>query len=660
VLKVNSWYDRVTSEGYQPIFKSAPRQYQERNNRSALDNLEFIREKVKEWESDGFISQQAQPSLCVNPLTVVTKVDPESGKIKQRLCLDCSRYVNKLLEHQATNLEDIFTISEMELKDGFCCVFDLENQYFHVWLAPEAKKYFGFAVPDKAGRMQYYVFNIMVYGISTAAAIVTRLTKPIQSFLHDQGLRTSIYIDDGRICAASKEETELGMRLAVKSYVLAGWNIQWKKTDMKASQQVKFLGFIIDLSAFTYTAESGKEKEVLEGAKVICSHIEQKKAIPTRQVARLLGKMASMRVSHGSVVFLSTRSVQHQMGAVVLKDGWDGSITLSDRVGRELAWVIQNFQMFNGRGIRDEKGEEVLFSLQDTQRFQAEHSALQASEAALWVQEQSTSWTAPLDGKLKELEDFPGGTSGVQVSAGVQELEVIVRWLKSAARANPLSRWTRIVWHTSSRNCHHFCIKGSRQENIQDLVLSLKNEEAATHTEVKVIWVTNISAVIAEADGRSQQYSSTDEWGLVQEEFQAVVQKFQLQPTVDAFATRKNSVCQSFFSKWPQIGSAGIDFFSQRLSSEEVYYCCPPVAAAAHKIQRLLREEKITAIVVLPAWKSALHWAMLKDGRRFIPEIKDSMTWEGHCQDSGRGKSLLSRGTGIRLWAGLFKSGESA
>jgi len=82
------------------------------------------------------------------------------------------------------------------------------------------------------------------------------------------------------------------------------------------------------------------------------------------------------------------------------------------------------------------------------------------------------------------------------------------------------------------------------------------------------------------------------------------------------------------------------------------------VAAAAHMMQRLLREEKVTAIVVLPAWKSALHWAMLKDGKNFIPEFKDCIEWEGRCQDSGRGESLFSRGTGIRLWAGLFASGD--
>jgi len=196
--------------------------------------------------------------------------------------------------------------------------------------------------------------------------------------------------------------------------------------------------------------------------------------------------------------------------------------------------------------------------------MRVENADQQEGEAAAWVQEQSTSWTAPLDGKLKEIEDYPGGTSGKEISSGIQELKVIVRRLEMTARADASTRWTRIVWPTSSRNCHHFCNKGSRQEGIQQLVLLLKKEEAAAHTEVKVIWVIDIPAAIADADGPSQQYSSTDEWGIAREELQAITQRFQLQPTVDAFASRKNPVCQTFFSKWPQIGSAGIDFFSQQ------------------------------------------------------------------------------------------------
>jgi len=659
VLKVDTWYTRITTEGYQPVFQSPPQQYRERNNRSAQDNIEFVREKVQQWEQEGYVTQLERPSLCVNPLSVVTKVDPESGKTKKRVCLDCSRYVNKLLVRQTTNLEDIYSVSGMEVKEGFSCVFDLENQYFHVQLAPEAKKYFGFSLPGQDGKDRYYVFNIMIYGISTAVAVVTRLTKPIQSLLHDKGIRASIYVDDGRICGSTKEETESGMRLAVQAYILAGWNIQWKKTDMVAYQKVRYLGFCIDLNSFTYTAEAGKEREVKEGAEMVCSHIRNGISFPVRQLARLLGKMAAMRVSHGNIVYLCTRSTQHQMGVVVMRDGWDSDISLSARAGEELGWVIKNFSSFNGRGIRDETGEELVHSLQRTRELQAGNLAGQASDAAAWSQEQSTSWTVPLDGKVKELEDYPGGSGGPHILAGFQEMETIYQHLKVAARTAQQARWTRWVWLTSSRNCHHFITKGSRQQNIQDLVLAIKREEAIAHIELRVIWVTEVPTIIAEADSRSIQYSSTDEWGASRQDLQAVIERFRVSPTVDAFASRQNTICPSFYSKWPQLGGSGIDFFCQHLDSQEVYFCCPPVTAAAHMQQRLRRQANVTAIIVLPAWRSALHWAMLRNGESFIPEIKDCVEWEGHCQDSGRGESLFSRGSGIKLWAGLYISGKN-
>jgi hypothetical protein len=48
--------------------------------------------------------------------------------------------------------------------DNRTTVFDLENQFFHVKLAPEAYKFFGFAIPEKEGTEKYYSFIVMVYG----------------------------------------------------------------------------------------------------------------------------------------------------------------------------------------------------------------------------------------------------------------------------------------------------------------------------------------------------------------------------------------------------------------------------------------------------------------------------------------------------------------
>jgi hypothetical protein len=150
---------------------------------------------VQEWEQEGYVTRTAGLSLCINPLSVVIKISSETGKVKNRVCVDSSFYVNSLLVMLKKHMEDLHTISGLELKNGFSCVFDLENQFFLVKLAPEARKYFGFSIQDEGGGEElFYVFN-MVYGMKTAVAVVTRLTKLLQSFLHNLG----IYEDDGKV-----------------------------------------------------------------------------------------------------------------------------------------------------------------------------------------------------------------------------------------------------------------------------------------------------------------------------------------------------------------------------------------------------------------------------------------------------------------------------
>jgi hypothetical protein len=152
---------------------------------------------------------------------------------------------------------------------------------------------------------------------------------------------------------------------------------------------------------------------------------------------------------------------------------------------------------------------------------------------------------------------------------------------------------------------------------------------------------------------------STDEWSIQEESLQPILDRFGVQPTVDGFATAHNKKCGKFFSKGPQEGSAGVNFFSQQLSQEEVYLCCPPVHAAAHCIRKLFRSTGITAVLVVPYWTSAVYWPLLRAGTRFDNRVKDWYIWEPQCKDTNRGRSIFQQKEGMRMWAGLIRTGKS-
>jgi hypothetical protein len=56
-----------------------------------------------------------------------------------------SRHVNNYVVMQNVQLDDLAATEAMRHRGIYQCVFALENQYFHVQLHPDARKYFGFA-----------------------------------------------------------------------------------------------------------------------------------------------------------------------------------------------------------------------------------------------------------------------------------------------------------------------------------------------------------------------------------------------------------------------------------------------------------------------------------------------------------------------------------
>ena len=73
--------------------------------------------------------------------------------------------------------------------------------------------------------------------------------------------------------------------------------------------------------------------------------------IPVRQLAMILGKVASLRRSHGSVVAIMSRSLQHEVGLYTSLNGWEGEVQLSANAQRELSFLLDILRQYNGQYI---------------------------------------------------------------------------------------------------------------------------------------------------------------------------------------------------------------------------------------------------------------------------------------------------------------------
>ena len=84
-----------------------------------------------------------------------------------------SRHLNKIMKEEKCKLDNLSVSEHLVEKNDFQASLDLKNQFFHVRLHPAYKKNFGFKLPTESGKVEYFTFNVMAYGIKPAVNLVT-------------------------------------------------------------------------------------------------------------------------------------------------------------------------------------------------------------------------------------------------------------------------------------------------------------------------------------------------------------------------------------------------------------------------------------------------------------------------------------------------------
>jgi hypothetical protein len=262
-------------------------------------------------------------------MTVAVQYNATLDTTKYRPCIDLSRHVNPAIARSTVKLDDLTVAEELILPGDFMTSLDMENQYFQIRLHPSMTQYMGFMVPDPDGTPRYYTFQVMAYGCKPAVTIVTRLLRPIKAFLHRFGIKFTIYIDDGRISAATPRLCSDYMNFTLQVLQLAGWKIQWKKTVLVPTQRLLHLGFVTDSVSMTYSITDAKWTTVQLALTDALAKAASATPLPVTDAASLLGRLSSLHRSHGSVVRVLSRSLQHQLGQHVQLFGWTGSFLIS-------------------------------------------------------------------------------------------------------------------------------------------------------------------------------------------------------------------------------------------------------------------------------------------------------------------------------------------
>jgi hypothetical protein len=164
------------------------------------------------------------------------------------LVLDLSPCVNLAVKddnYRMTTLQDAVNSTR---KVDFQVVFDLKSAFHHVRLHAGSYELMGFKVADEEGTIMYYCYVVLVFGFKVAAQVLGRVLKPVISFLIQNGIPVTLYIDDGLLVGPSKARVVRRYKFALDVFDKAGLLISFEKSSLPedASTSVEFLGVCID------------------------------------------------------------------------------------------------------------------------------------------------------------------------------------------------------------------------------------------------------------------------------------------------------------------------------------------------------------------------------------------------------------------------------
>jgi len=135
-----------------------------KNNRSAIDNLDFVESAVNDLLCKHCIVETPFVPHIVSPLSVSIN---KQGK--KRLILDL-RIVNKCLWKDTFTFEDWKVGLDYFEANSLCYKFDLSQGYHHIDIFPPHQTFLGFSFNGK-----YYCFSVLPFGASTSGFIFTKV-----------------------------------------------------------------------------------------------------------------------------------------------------------------------------------------------------------------------------------------------------------------------------------------------------------------------------------------------------------------------------------------------------------------------------------------------------------------------------------------------------
>lgn len=571
--------------GYTIPFFDIPPVQCSHNNKSAIIHSEFVSEAISELINLGSIDICDRPPHVINPLTVSVQ---SNGK--KRLILDL-RLVNHFIRKQSVKYEDMRTALYFLREGGFMFKFDLKSGYHHVEIHPSHRKFLGFSWKFN-GKLSYFTFNCLPFGLSSAPFIFTKVVRPLVKKWRSEGKNIVVFLDDGLGFADTKSEAKLASDSVRSDLIAAGFVPNVQKSVWTPTVSLEWLGYDILLQSGLFRVPERRIQGIYQGIHEI---LESKSKlgdvrVKARTLASVAGKIVSTSLAVGSISKLMTKAMHI---CVESRYSWDSLVNLSDQALEELDFWLNNISTLNSAKVGPKPSA----------------SRIVYSDAS------STGYGGYVVDVSDEISHGQWRDDESSKSSTWRELKAVEMVMYSFEKK--LSGH-RVKWFTDNQAVARITTHGSMKIELQRIALDIFSFCVRHNISLEVEWVPRTQNERADFISRIVDH---DDWSIAD----SVFEYFDMlwgPHSIDRFASFYNTKLPRFNSRFWNPGCEIIDAFTSDWSGEN-NWLVPPI----HLIPRVIfhmMQSRASGTLICPQWFSAPFWPILfPDGKTPIDGVVD-------------------------------------
>lgn len=466
-------------------------------------------------------------------------------------------------------MEDLRAARDLISPNVYLATLDLKDAYFLVPMSKNSRKYLRFRFDGIL-----YQFTCLPFGLSSSPYIFTKIMKPVMNNIRLNGWLSLVYLDDLLCISDTYESCKNNVTNIIKFLEKLGFIINYEKSQTNPGKRCKYLGFFLDSEKYSVDLPDDKKNKIVN----FINHFKVGNQYKIRLFAQLLGVLiAASHAVQYSKIYCKRLERAKWLALTVNNDDFESYMKITDYVKEDLTWWHINV-LTGSNPIRTKKYKIVISSDASTSGWGAESNSI--ITRGFWNHDDKKCHINYLEllAAFFGLKCFASKFSNCEILMRIDNTTAISYINKAGGVKFPhLSELARKIWQ--------WC-------------------------ENRKIWI--VASYIAskenvDADTASRDTNLDTEWELAGKYFRKIVKKFGT-CTIDLFASRINTKCKTFCSRYPDPEASVVDAFT--ISWEkEYFYAFPPFAVILPLLRKIIND-KATGIVVVPNWPTQAWYPM--------------------------------------------------